>query len=86
MINFVAHGRADLAEQVAYSIEVPVVPGDCLGDVEHVAREPIPSALVRRRGRMLRREPESLASTASASSSASRSASVIPCVVIGSLK
>ena len=36
MINFCTHGRADLTEQVAYSIQVPVVPGDCIGDVDHV--------------------------------------------------
>jgi hypothetical protein len=85
MVDFVTHSRADITEQMTHLVEVPVVRSYCRGDTEQVAGQAILSAFVRGECRC-GSQPESVAGTAFASSSASRNASVIPCVVIGSLK
>src|SRR4030095_14252825 len=46
MIYFIAHRRADLAEQMAHPIEFPVEGGYSFRDVEHLVGQPISRELV----------------------------------------
>ena len=86
-LDLVGGGRVELQQQLRDLRVVPLVAGDAVDDVEQRDAEPVAGVLVvlERVVQRRRRSPKP-SITARARSSASRSASVSPCALIGSLK
>ena len=85
-LDLVGHGRAQLQQERADGIDVPAVAGDGVGGVEQAGRQPVPRGLVARQLSASWSPSSSPATTARASSSASRRASVSPWALSGSFQ